>query len=392
MANFGQTFGELVRQRRGALGLTQEALASQAFGDPARMSRISELENGRVARPQQKTVAALAATLEISDAEIAACRRGAAPAAPTELPAASPQDIDGKPRTATALVDALAQAFGVEDAGLGPREIVKRLKAKAAELKRLQAEQAKQTAAKAELKRMADAAEAAWRAGDPAEVAEKLAEVEAAHQTPRALAELRALANMRQAQAEALLQANDVPGAVAAFEAAAGFLGPLAPDEAFDRRLAGVKRLTALGEATAADAAADLAEAILAETDPTGAPARWATLKTLHGAAKIAAARDLDPEAAVVALNAAIESVCDALQVLTPTEHGQDWSRTQGHLGRALEAQAHLADAAEAPRLRAMAAGAYRNALKGRDLADDRDAADIAAALSALEHEAQAAA
>ena len=68
--SFDKAFGRLIRQKRGVEGLTQQELAVLAFGKEANKTRISELENGRVANPQAKTVDALIIALKISQDKI----------------------------------------------------------------------------------------------------------------------------------------------------------------------------------------------------------------------------------------------------------------------------------------------------------------------------------
>ena len=68
--SFGEIFGNLVKTRRGIEGMTQQALAVAAFGDESYKTRISELENGKVAKPHPKTVDAIAVALGISDETI----------------------------------------------------------------------------------------------------------------------------------------------------------------------------------------------------------------------------------------------------------------------------------------------------------------------------------
>jgi transcriptional regulator with XRE-family HTH domain len=73
--HFGARFGDLVRRRRGIEGLTQEALAVRAFpGGETSASQISLIERGKIFRPQQKTVDALAAALDLRPDQIEACR------------------------------------------------------------------------------------------------------------------------------------------------------------------------------------------------------------------------------------------------------------------------------------------------------------------------------
>lgn len=70
--SFGEAFGRLIKKKRGHEGLTQQELAVRAFGDESYKTRISELENGRVSRPQQKTVDLLVIALQITEEEVAA--------------------------------------------------------------------------------------------------------------------------------------------------------------------------------------------------------------------------------------------------------------------------------------------------------------------------------
>lgn len=75
LMSFGERFGALVRYKRGLEGLTQGALAELAFEDGEGKARISMLENGKVTRPQQRTVDALAVALNIRPEEIQACHQ-----------------------------------------------------------------------------------------------------------------------------------------------------------------------------------------------------------------------------------------------------------------------------------------------------------------------------
>ncbi len=70
--SFGEIFGNLVKTRRGIEGMTQQELAVRAFGDERYKTRISELENGHVAKPRTSTVDALAVALGVDDETITA--------------------------------------------------------------------------------------------------------------------------------------------------------------------------------------------------------------------------------------------------------------------------------------------------------------------------------
>lgn len=73
--SFGARFGQLVRRYRELEEKSAKELALAAFGDEAKRSRISELENGKVANPQAKTIYALCKVLGISPEEVEACRK-----------------------------------------------------------------------------------------------------------------------------------------------------------------------------------------------------------------------------------------------------------------------------------------------------------------------------
>ena len=76
MTDFGVQFGRLVREKRGIEGLSQDRLA-QISG--LTKARISNIETGKIARPQQTTVDALCVALNISPAERDACYPATAP-------------------------------------------------------------------------------------------------------------------------------------------------------------------------------------------------------------------------------------------------------------------------------------------------------------------------
>ncbi len=72
--SFGQRFGALMMERREKLNLTQIGLAEKAFGSKGARTRISEIEAGRVDKPHARTIAKIAAELEISEEEIESLR------------------------------------------------------------------------------------------------------------------------------------------------------------------------------------------------------------------------------------------------------------------------------------------------------------------------------
>lgn len=81
-----ERFGQLVRERRTAAGLSQEALAATALGNPDRKSFISALENNRLAKVTPGTAQKLCGPLGLSRADVPASLRwpSAEDPAPTE--------------------------------------------------------------------------------------------------------------------------------------------------------------------------------------------------------------------------------------------------------------------------------------------------------------------
>ncbi len=70
MPTFGERFGELVKRTRAVEGLSQQSLAVQVFGDESYKTRVSELENGKIKKPQAKTIDAYVVALNIPKQEL----------------------------------------------------------------------------------------------------------------------------------------------------------------------------------------------------------------------------------------------------------------------------------------------------------------------------------
>ena len=149
---FGVRFGALVRRYREAQGLSAGELAAAALGDEAKRSRISELENGKVARPQAKTIDALVGYLAIPLAEVDACRK------PVEAP-----PVEGLP---PAVLENLALRFGVENPDAPVAELEGFLKEKAKDFKVMQARLDALVAEDVRIANVAGAAQGALDAGD----------------------------------------------------------------------------------------------------------------------------------------------------------------------------------------------------------------------------------
>lgn len=75
LESFGARFGAHILKLRTDNVETQQEVAEGAFGDPSAKSRISTLENGKLKRPQAKTVNAICAYFDISATDLAELRR-----------------------------------------------------------------------------------------------------------------------------------------------------------------------------------------------------------------------------------------------------------------------------------------------------------------------------
>ncbi len=82
-----QAFGKLVRQRRQTLGLSQEALASDALGNPDRKSFVSAIENNRLKTITPSTAQKLSGALGLSVEDVPASLRWPLSDAPSPIEA-----------------------------------------------------------------------------------------------------------------------------------------------------------------------------------------------------------------------------------------------------------------------------------------------------------------
>lgn len=294
MSHFGASFGTLVRAKRGELGMTQQALAVAAFGDGARMSRISELETGKVSRPHQRTIALISRALSLTGSEVSACR--ATQQEPVDPPMPANDD-------ASAILHRIAALFAVENPDRDASDLYEFLSERAEALRTLQTPAPVQSApetqaefafafrsearpdepeldfnatigapaaeiAPAEPESLAAVLESLTAISPPSgdsETAEAIGSddlgeipdsppTEAAAlstalfpdqdflpatASPDGLEAARALADQREARAISALSAGDVPAAMDHYAQAAAYLSKLAPDEARARHLAG---------------------------------------------------------------------------------------------------------------------------------------------------------
>lgn len=122
---FGAALGELIHQKRKALGLTQMQLAEDALGSAGKTRRISELESGLVANPHPKTIDPIISILGISREELEVCAK--------QTGYEPDKDLDRAYREARNLIDAVARQFEHNNPDASLAELDEFLRAKAKE-------------------------------------------------------------------------------------------------------------------------------------------------------------------------------------------------------------------------------------------------------------------
>jgi transcriptional regulator with XRE-family HTH domain len=197
MDPFGVLFGRLVREKRGIEGLSQDGLAEKSGLTNA---RISDIETGKIANPQARTVDALCVALNISREERAACH--AAPA--SGLP----------PR----LLDKLARHFGHDMPDATEEELEAFLMAKAEEFREMRARLEKMAQTESRISELIKAANAALGEGDFGTADDLLKEAEAVQLQSSTIAALKKQAELRIERGNAALVNGDVAVAAGHFE------------------------------------------------------------------------------------------------------------------------------------------------------------------------------
>lgn len=268
MSDFGACFGALTRAKRGERGLTQQALARAAFGDAARMSRISELETGKIRRPHQRTVAAIARALSLTAEEVTACRAQAV-AAVRPSPAASASAPT--PEAASDLLARVAALFVTEPPAQEASALYDFLQRRADEYRTLKAAARQDAEVEPELPFQfpphAVDAEPEFDFNRRPEPQLTASDIPEALQPPQVdlLPAARAIAAVREARAVAALALGDAPGAMVHYEQAAIYLAPHAPEEAQSRHLAGLDLIREALNARAADDADAMPDALASQ-------------------------------------------------------------------------------------------------------------------------------
>jgi transcriptional regulator with XRE-family HTH domain len=202
MDRFGVPFGRLVRQKRGIEGLSQDALAEKSG---LTKSRISDIETGKIANPQAKTVDALCVALNISREERAACHSSPASGLPQRL------------------LERLARHFGRDMPDATEEDLEAFLMAKAEEFREMRERLGRLAETEGRISELIKAADAALGEGDFETADDLLKEAEVVQYQSNTIVALKNQAGLRTERGNAALVSGDVALAADHFERASHY-------------------------------------------------------------------------------------------------------------------------------------------------------------------------
>ncbi|HEX3496587.1 MAG TPA: helix-turn-helix transcriptional regulator, partial [Methylocella sp.] len=197
MEHFGVLFGRLVREKRAIEGLSQDGLAVKSGLTKA---RISDIETGKIANPQARTVDALCVALNISREERAACHTAPASGLPSRL------------------LEKLALHFGRDMPDATEEELEAFLMAKAEEFRKMRTRLEKLAETEGRISELIKAANAALGKGDFETADGLLKEAEAVQLQSSTIVALKKQAELRIERGNAALVGGDVAAAAGHFE------------------------------------------------------------------------------------------------------------------------------------------------------------------------------
>jgi transcriptional regulator with XRE-family HTH domain len=197
MSPFGVLFGRLVREKRGIEGLSQDGLADKTGLTKA---RISDIETGKIANPQARTVDALCVALAISRDERAACHSAPASGLPARL------------------LERLARHFGAEMPDATEEELKSFLIEKAEEFGEMRKRLEKLAATEGRISELVNVANAALGEGDFETADDLLKEAEAVQMQSSTVVALKKQAELRIERGKAALINGEIAAAAGHFE------------------------------------------------------------------------------------------------------------------------------------------------------------------------------
>lgn len=235
MKTFGAAFGELMRSKREGV-FTQLELAIEAYDDETKVRRIVDLETGKIARPQGKTIQPIIDTLNISPEELEACRNN--PTLDLEK-----MDAIGLSR---ALLENLARRFDFDRPDAQLSELEDFLRDKATEWIDLRARIDELRKTETQLSNVLDEAETLLEVGE-FEAADAVLGGAEEIQDQRVLLELDRKSRLRRMRGHAALLGNKLDRALTHFEVSASIYSDFDKKSEFAARNEYVSELRAYG-------------------------------------------------------------------------------------------------------------------------------------------------
>lgn len=326
-------FAALIRAKRGKKRLSQETLAGDVFGDPARKGDISRIENARTT-PQEATIQKLCTALDISEAELA----------PIRMARASAKQLDQIPTLSRDELELLANRFEVEKAhDLSDADLRSFLNQKAEEYRDYRAQidlLDDRVAAIANLKGAAQDAAAKLDFDEVESLISRVDEVET-----------EIAAETKEAGAANALLRNRPQDAYTILTAAADSFASIDPLEPANRRHDYMQQLFYHGLRYGGEGiplAVQMIRDALIKAPRDASPETWAMCQNALGASLQEQGTRTGGEAGTQLLAEAVTACRDALTVTTRADHPVGWAGTQYNL-----AECELARADPASHLRA---------------------------------------
>jgi len=368
-------FGKLVRARRTEKGLSQEALAAAALGNPDRKGYISQLENGKLPNITALTLQKIARALDIPQADIDSLLGVTQPPAQevTEELATLRHErgtlqnaLDNLGQLTRAYLIALATQFELPDAYTLPDPALRSFLTKKAEEYR--AYRIQIDALDERIAGLGNLKAAAQDAAERLDFDQVEALLSRVHEVETDIA-----AKTAEARAANALLRGQVDQAYRLLSAAADSFAGIDPVEPARRRNGYQDRLyshglrysgpsLALSARMTQDALADLPQA----TEPT----LWASLQNNLACALQDQGSRTGGAAGAALLGQAVDAYRKALEVRTRADHPVDWAQTTQNLAGALQHQGIRTEGAAGAALLGQAVDAYRAALEVRTRAD----------------------
>jgi transcriptional regulator with XRE-family HTH domain len=202
MESFGVVFGRLIYRQRGIEGLSQDELAGRSGLTKA---RISDIETGKIKRPQTRTVDALSVALNITQEQLDECR------------------TSGGPRLPPRLLENLALRFGLDNPDASEDDLEIFLQEKAAEFREMQERLAHLGRTEGLIANLLAAANAALEQGNFQIADARLAEAEGAQLVSTTLPAIEKQSNLRFERGYAALINGEIEIAAEHWEAATNY-------------------------------------------------------------------------------------------------------------------------------------------------------------------------